>query len=412
MNFTRTALALLLAASSTMAAAQYYGSLPTPEQKEEQKPAAQANAGPTPSAKAQKAIIDLQTAVNANDVANIPAKVAAAQAVASTNADRYWIAQLQLKAAAKADNVAAEAAAIDALAASGLVQSAQLASLYGALGGSYYKAKQYDQAAAAFQRQSQLDPQSVDPLIMIAETRAAQGRPADAVSTLQRAIQATSAAGKKPEEAMYRRAVALAYEAKLPNTMDLARQWVAAYPGDASWRDTMAIYRNLHPGVTPDLIDVMRLARATNALQPIDYEIYSAKAADEANYGEAKAVVDEGLAAGKIKSTGTIASVLAAAKGKVPSEADLAAAEKTAAIPTAYLRVGDRYYGVGNFSKAAELYRQALSKGADANMANLRLGEALARSGDKAGATTALNAVSGQLADVAKLWLLYLQRQA
>src|SRR4051794_3019144 len=125
MNFTRPALALFLTASSTMAAAQYFGSLPEPEQKEQKPAAAQANAGPTPSAKAQKAIIDLQTAVNANDVANIPAKVAAAQAVASTNADRYWIAQLQLKAAAKANNVAAEAAAIDALAASGLVQSAQ-----------------------------------------------------------------------------------------------------------------------------------------------------------------------------------------------------------------------------------------------------------------------------------------------
>jgi hypothetical protein len=43
----------------------------------------------------------------------------------------------------------------------------------------------------------------------------------------------------------------------------------------------------------------------------------------------------------------------------------------------------------------------------DVNVANLHLGMALARSGDKAGATAAFNAVTGQRADIAKYWLLY-----
>ena len=68
---------------------------------------------------------------------------------------------------------------------------------------------------------------------------------------------------------------------------------------------------------------------------------------------------------------------------------ELAAAEQGAKIPTAFLHVGDRYYGAGNYQKAAELYRAAVEKGADANLANLRLGEALARAGDKPGATAA-----------------------
>jgi hypothetical protein len=37
---------------------------------------------------------------------------------------------------------------------------------------------------------------------------------------------------------------------------------------------------------------------------------------------------------------------------------------------------------------------------------------ALARSGDKAGATAALNAVTGARADVAKLWLAYVNQKA
>ena len=387
-----------------------------PKQSQQQAVPQQAaqNSGPQPSNKARKAIVDLQTAVNANDVANIPAKVAAANAVASTKEDRYWISRLQLKAAVTANDLAGETAAIEGLASSGLVPTADMATFYGALGGTYYKAKQYDQAVAAFQKQSQLVPGDINPLEMIAEIRASQGRPADAVTTLQQVIQASSATGKKPEEAVYRRAVALSYEGKLPNTMDLVRQWVVAYPSGSSWHDAIAIYRNLHPGDSPNLIDVFRLASATNALQePADYQIYATKTAEAANYGEAKAVVDAGIAAGKIKATDpTIASVLTVSKGKIPTEAELAAAEKGAAVPTAYLRVGDRYYGAGNYAKAADLYREALSKGTDANLTNLRLGEALARSGDKAGATTALNAVSGPLADIAKLWLLYLQRQA
>ena len=67
-----------------------------------------------------KAIIDLQTAVNANDTANIPAKVAAAQAVAETKEDRYLIGQMQLKAALASKDNAALAVAIDAVAKSGM----------------------------------------------------------------------------------------------------------------------------------------------------------------------------------------------------------------------------------------------------------------------------------------------------
>jgi hypothetical protein len=54
----------------------------------------------------------------------------------------------------------------------------------------------------------------------------------------------------------------------------------------------------------------------------------------------------------------------------------------------------------------------AMGKSADPNVANLHLGMALARGGDKPGATAALNAVTGPLADVAKFWLLYLQTRA
>jgi TolA-binding protein len=73
----------------------------------------------------------------------------------------------------------------------------------------------------------------------------------------------------------------------------------------------------------------------------------------------------------------------------------------------------DAYYGYGDYSKAAELYRAALGKsGVDKDLANLRLGMSLARAGDKAGATAALNAAGGAQAEVAKFWLAYLATKA
>jgi predicted Zn-dependent protease len=86
-------------------------------------------------------------------------------------------------------------------------------------------------------------------------------------------------------------------------------------------------------------------------------------------------------------------------------------AKEALAGPAAKLAVktADAYYGYGDYAQAAELYRAALTKtGADVNLINLHLGMALARAGDKAGATAALNAVTGPRAELAKYWLVYL----
>jgi tetratricopeptide (TPR) repeat protein len=413
--FTSTAIVLAAGIFAAPAAAQY-GSAPTPPPQtaaqtgEAQAPASQ---GPkiTISSKASKAIGELQAAVKANDVANIPAKVAAANAVAQTKDDRYAIAQFQLTAAVASKNTAAEAQAVEAMAASGVLGAERLSQLYTGVGAEFYNAKQYDQASALFQKAASLNPQSAEPLKLLSQAYLAQGNKAQASATLMKVLQMSRATGQKPEQSLYKNAVAMAYEAKSPNAIELAREWVAAYPSPDSWSNALAIYRNLQRPATS--LDVLRLARATNTMSGTgEFHEYAYEAADEANYGEAKAVIAEGIASGKIKATDpVIQEVQGVLKSKAaPTAADLAAAEKSAREPQAFLRVGDRYYGAGNFAKAADLYRQALAKGVDKDVANLRIGEALARSGDKAGATAALNAVSGSLAEIAKFWLIYLQQ--
>ena len=412
--------AVVLAVFAAPAAAQYGSSAPPqpttrPPAAQQAAPAAAATPSVKPSSKALKAIVDLQTAVNKNDTANIPAKVAAAQAVASTKEDRYLIAQFQLKVAANANDAAAASTAIDGIAASGILDASHVAALYRGLGGTYFKAKQFPQAAAAFQHAIDLDPRDADTLMALAESQNGVGQKAQAVATFERAIQTSVAAGQKPEEAIYRRALSIAYEAKLSNSVELGQEWLAAYPGPDSWHNSLAIFRNVdHPDASATF-DLLRLSRATNSMVGDgDYYNYASEAANQANYGEARAVIAEGIAAGKIKPTDAgISDVQAALKGKPsPTPAELAAAEKGASIPNAYIRVGDRYYGAGNYQKAAELYRTGVTKGADPNLGNLRLGEALARAGDKAGATAALSKVGGSLGPIAKFWTIYAQHQA
>jgi len=368
------------------------------------------------SSGALKAIVELQTAVNANDVANIPARLAAAQKVAKTKEDRYIIAQLQLKAALATKDNMQIATAIDAIAASGYVDSAKIGALYRSLGNTFMNAKQYDQAAAALDKAIAVDPRDPDGLIMLAETRNAQGRKADSVATFQRVIQATIASGQKPREEIYKRAVSLAYEAKLGSAPDLARQWVAAYPSPDSWRNSIAIYRNLTKPDVEGTLDLLRLMQATGALDSgPDYGLFATAAADQGNFVEAQAVIDAGIAARQVDPANPLfRDIMAGLKGKPKTTvADLDAAVKMATTGTALVRIGDRYFGMGQYAKAAELYRMAQAKGgSDADIANLHLGMALARAGDKAGATAAFNAVTGPRAEIAKYWLLYLQTRA
>ena len=412
MKLTTTALGLVLALAGTPVAAQYN----TPSSAPQSVPANDAPPAKEPQIKpssgALKAIIELQTAVNASEFAKVPGLVAAAKAVAKTKEDRYIIGQLQVKAALAAKDNAALSDAIETLAGSGYLDQAKVSDLYMGLGSTFYNAKDYTHAVAAFERAASLSPRSPEPLINVAEARVSMGQKAEAVSTFQRAIQASVAAGQKPREDLLKRAVSIAYGASLPAAVDISRQWVTAYPSADSWHNSIAIYRNLNKPDVEDTLVLMRLMQATNALQgAADYSLFATAAADQSNFNEAKAVIDAGIAAHQVDPASPLfKDIVAGLKTKsAASEADLNAALKMSPSPTNQIRIGDRFYGSGNYAKAAEVYRAALAKpGVNSNLANLHLGMALARSGDKAGATAALNAVTGPKAQLAKFWLLYL----
>lgn len=419
-----TALTLVVALSSAPAVAQYgYGSSQQQAQQPQQQmqsanqqSAAQPQIVVKPSGKAMKAIVDLQNTVKKNDFASLPAKVAAAQAVATTKEDRYLIARLQLDAAIAEKDNAAMAASIDAIAASGYLDSGKASSLYQSLGGTFLNEKQYPRAVAAYQKAIALNPANSEAQGLLGEAYFAGGQKAEAAAAFQRAVQARVAAGQKPDEALIKRAVAVAYEARSPAAVDLARQWVAAYPSTASWSDAIAIYQNLNRPDVEGMVDLLRLMHATGSIKSGGaYAQYARAAAEQNNFNEAQLALDAGIAA-KLIDPGRpeYQDLVQGLKTKPKATAaDLAEATKSAQSGMALLRIGDRYYAMGDYAKAVELYRMAMGKpGVDSAVANLHIGMALARAGDKAGATAALNAVSGPRVEIAKFWLTYLNLKA
>ena len=371
---------------------------------------------PKLSGDAGKVIVELQDAVNKNDTAAIPAKLAAAKAAAKTADDRYAIGILHLKAANAVKDQAGMAAGLEEMLASGSVKPEEELGLYSALGQTYAGLKQWPKATDAYQHVVKLNPTSVDAVAGLAEAQISAGQPAAAVGLLQQGIKLQQASGQKAAEAWYKRAVSIAYEAKLPATAQLSRDWIAAYPSPDSWRNGIAIYRNLNSPDVEGTLDLLRLMQANNALTAAaDYNLFATASAEQLNYNEAQAVLNAGIAAKVVDPASPLfKDTLAGLKAKkLATEADLVEAAKSAANGMAVLRIGDRYYGMGNYAKAVELYRQAMGKpGVDPNIANLHIGMALARSGDKAGATTAFNGVTGPRAEIAKYWLLYVQSKA
>lgn len=419
-----TALALLPAlaglALASPAHAQYGSSAPAPTIKAPA-PAITPAKPAAPERKydisngARKDIMALQTAVNAKSAATIPGLVAAAKAKAKTTDDKYVIAQLQLRAAVDANDTPGMAAGIEAIIASGGVPAADSNLLYINLGKLDYNAKAYDRAAKSFERVLQIDPNNVGAMVMLGETLNAQGRPADGVALLQKAITTSAAGGKKAEEAWYKRAVALSYNANLPSAPGLAREWAGAYPTPKNWRDAIRIHQTTSKRDDAALIDSMRLANVVGALSgESDYYRFANVLVGRGFPGEAKLVLEQGFAAKSIDRTRPMFTQLYA-NATTKSQGDrasLAASGKAAlAAPAAKqaVLIADAHYGYGEYPQAVELYRAALTKtGVDKDLVNLRIGMALARSGDKAGATAALGAAGGAQAEVAKLWLTYL----
>ncbi|MEK6638821.1 MAG: hypothetical protein AABY88_12145 [Pseudomonadota bacterium] len=294
------------------------------------------------------------------------------------------------------------------------------AQLNAAAGQYAYNAQDFPDALARLSEAVRLGNKDPDTLILMAESSFRSNKFPEGLGYADRAVAAKKALGQAAPADWYQRALSVAFKAKNPAEIaKWSRERVSAYPTPQNWRDALLVYKDGAKLDGQPALDVMRLIRSAKALAgERDYFEYAALASERGLPGEAKAVIEEGMASGAIgKTSRPLNELLAAASLKVTGDlSSLAASEKRATTDAAgkiAAGTADAYLGYGQDSKAAPLYKLALQKGqVDNDAVNTRLGIALARQGQAAEAKQAFAAVTGPRAEIAKYWLLWLETKA
>ncbi|MBD3761443.1 hypothetical protein [Rhizorhabdus sp.] len=371
----------------------------------------------------RKPLAEADAAIKKKDIPAAEAALATAKGIAKTPDEQYAVATYRLNAAQVSGDQAKLSAALDEVIATGeaanQISDAQRAQYYWFQGQFAYQAKNYPKAEASLARAIAAGSTQADAFAIMADSQSRNGKPAEALATLQKVIDTKTAAGETLPSEWYGRGADIASRAKLPNEfVKLTTAWLDAYPVKQNWHDSLFIYRQL-AGLSGEAdLDMLRLARAAGALplsaasNYIDYAL--------AVYlkfpNEAVDVLNEGIAAGKLSTSNSqnTREIIALSQPKIaPDKASIPAAITAANGPKGTFKTAmtaaDLLYGYKDYARSAELYKLALTKpGADAGQANFRLGLALSQAGDKAGAKAAFDAVTtgvyAPLAAYAKVW--------
>ena len=364
---------------------------------------------------AGKPISELQAAVRAK-TPDAPQKLAAAQAVATTTDDKYVVAKLQLDLAIAANDKAAQLAAIDAILASGGADAAETGTLNNYVSGQALLAGDYARAETLLTARLAAAPNEIDTVINLSRAKLELKKDAEALPLLQRAIALNKAAGKKGEEAWYRKALEIAHNQK--NTAlaaELGRETLSLYPSTQNFKNLVAITQPLLARDEEASADLLRLLQVSgNLTSSTDYLRLAQYYEYNRNWGAAKTVIDAAAAAGK--TSGAHSALLSRVSGKIAEDkAALPGAEakaRSGANGSLALSLASVYSGYGDYAKAVDLYRVALQKGGvDANVVNTRLGMTLAMAGQRAEAEAAFGKVTGSRAPLAGLWMAWLAQR-
>ncbi|WP_380874105.1 hypothetical protein ACFB49_45790 [Sphingomonas sp. DBB INV C78] len=373
----------------------------------------------TPAVREALAAAQAAMAKEPKDVATAAPKAAEARAGAVTPDDKFYAGSISYDIARQTSDKKLQAEALDLMLASGKVPEANAGNFWKVRGLLAYDGKDYTKADQAFTQAIQSGEKSNDVYALSADTKDRLGKPAEALTLLDQAITGAEASGTPLPSDYYGRGIAIGYKAKLgPQVERISQAWLKAYPTQDNWRDSLITYRDLNKIDADYELDLMRLMRTAKAMKgEADYYSYA-----EQIYikypGEAKAVIDEGVAAGMLKLTpgGNVKAFSDQANSRIAADkADLPAAAASAAKAAngvAARATADSYLGYGDYAKAAELYKLALQKGGvDANVVNTRLGMALARSGQKDEAKQVFSSITGPRQALAKYWIIWIDQQ-
>lgn len=355
------------------------------------------------------------------DYAALKAALPGLMAAAKTPDDRAAAGRLIFTIGQKSNDYATALQGADMLIASGKLEPSQQGQFNFVAGQLSYNLKDYAKARAYTQAAIQAGYAANDPHLFLADTYFAEDKYAEGLKYLNDTVEARKAAGQPINEAWVKRALATAYNNDLAAD---ARKWGLVYardfPHQSSWGDAIAIVLNTSNYANPELLDLLRLARATNTMRTRAMYLEYVDAADARKLpSEVVSVLDAGVAAKLVdnniqlvKDARTVAATrMAADKAELPSlqrDANAAGAKLVTVMAAA-----DTLLSYGKYAEAEAMFAKAVAMpGANVPLVLTRQGIAQVHQGKFAEAQATFAKVQGARQAIANLWALYAAQKA
>jgi hypothetical protein len=333
--------------------------------------------------------------------------------------ENFVVEQMRASAASQAGDNEQAIKAFQAVLASGRLSEGDQAKYAASLASLHYRAKDYANAATWAARAVKGNPGDSAMRALMIQSYFLAGDYATATKEALADIQAAEKAGITPPEDKLQLLANIAARNGGDKAAYLAalERLVAYYPKREYWADLLRRIES-KPGFSSRLtLELYRLRAATKTLTTAnDYSEMAQLALQDQQAAEAKKILDEGFASGVLgkgpeaERQKRLLALATQRAAEAPTE--LKAAESDAANAkdgTALVRIGLAYTGLGEFDKGIGLIQQGINKGGFKHKddANLKLGIALTRAGQKGRAATAFKAVTGTdgAADLARLWM-------
>jgi hypothetical protein len=365
--------------------------------------------------------------VKKKDFAAAQTAFAAAEAAIVTPDDRHEAGIFALSLGRELKDNAIQRRGVDLIVASGVADPAMKSTYIFQQGLYLYQDKDYPNAEKKMLEAYNAGFRGNSIEVQISNTYRLQNNYPEAIKWLGKAIEATKAAGGKPETQWY--AQAANYAGRIKDNAQIVywgKEMMKADPRPETYHDAIFQYQRIADLDNLESLALLRLARRNKALLfEHEYKQYVEYADGRRYPAEVVAVLDEGFAKGTIaKNNLTFSEIYNNAKGLIPElskswDADEKAAK---ADPKGFsaLLTGDALFSFGQFERAKAMYEIALTKGniidrdginqTDRALTNLAI--AKVNLGDYAGAKADLAKVtSPKRKGIAEYWTIYIDQQ-
>lgn len=381
----------------------------------------------------RKAYVEADAALKAADLPGAKAKALALEATAQSPDEKFVLGQLLLAIGQQTSDNDLLKRALTLSIDSGKTPPDQVPQYNYFLGTFAYNEDDFPTAIRYFETAYELGYRQNDIELNLANAYLQSGDLDTGLAKLGELIQAKQAAGETAPESWYQLGLATAFNNSMSDQVgDWVLMKIKAFPTEQNWREGINIYRqtaNLDDGANLDMLRLMYQAGVLD--YSIDYNEFVQLADPRLFPVEVKQVLESGLAEGltwEFNNYSTPANQRTQLEAYLRDQVQVATERSAneyfaelksyetdaakAADGKVALDAGDAYLGYGRNETAANYYRMALSKGGvDADLANTRLGIALVRNGDMAGAKAAFDQVNGSRKGIADFWSAWIDQK-